>query len=220
MKKEYKSFAFDLKQFDEDDKFFRFEGFASTFGNTDLVDDIVERGAFSESLKRQAQVPILWQHNMGEPIGRSVILEERDQGLFVSAVLPKKDTLVNGRVIPQMEIGSIKEMSIGFFIKRFEIDEDREIRILKEIDLFEISLVTKAANPMALINDFKSLKSLKDVEKVLKEFGFSNTKSRALISKIKEFSSQREAGDPIQCDVESNFNYLKQINQILEIKQL
>ena len=57
MTKEYKSFAFELKQFDEDDKFFRFEGFASTFGNTDLVDDIVVRGAFTESLKKQPQDP-------------------------------------------------------------------------------------------------------------------------------------------------------------------
>ena len=141
-----------------------------------------------------------------------------------------------------MEGGSIKEMSIGFFLKKFEIDTESEVRRLTEIELFEISLVTKAANPSALIDDFKSLDesqknkvmnelcktnksieglgSLKDIEKVLKESGFSNNESKALISKIKEFSSQREVGEnnEAQCDIESISSEVKTLNQILTIK--
>ena len=87
-------------------------------------------------------------------------------------------------------------MSIGFFIEDFEIKDD--LRILKKIDLFEVSLVTKAMNPRALVTGFKSFKeleisSLKDIETFLKEGGLSNNESKTLISKIKEFSNQRDA---------------------------
>jgi hypothetical protein len=53
--------------------------------------------------------------------------------------------------------------------------------------------VTKAMNPKALVSGFKSFESLSDVEKSLKEMGLSNTEAKTLISKIKEFSNQRDA---------------------------
>jgi HK97 family phage prohead protease len=197
MKKEFLNLPFEVKQInDEDPKFFTFEGYASTFGNIDLGEDIVEKGAFIDSLSKNPDVPVLWQHNMEEPVGKSIELYEDERGLFIKAKLPKADTLVNGRIIPQMEVGSIKEMSIGFFIEDFEIKG--EIRILKKINLFEVSLVTKAMNPRALVTGFKSfketeIKSLKDIETFLKEGGLSNNESKTLISKIKEFSKQRDA---------------------------
>jgi len=189
--KETKSFSFEIKAMSEEDNNFVFEGYASTFGNVDLGEDVIVAGAFLKSLIKAPNVPILWQHQMSEPIGYSYRLQEDNKGLFVSARLPKEDSLVSGRVMPQMKIGSITEMSIGFFVEDCEYKDD--IRIIKEIELFEISLVTKAMNPKALITGFKSLESLSDVEKSLKERGFSNTEAKTLISKIKEFSNQRDA---------------------------
>ncbi len=213
MTKQYKSFDFEVKQIKEKEGFFIFEGFASTFGNVDLGDDIVQRGAFADSLKENSQVPILWQHRMSEPIGKSIHLEEQEKGLFVQARLPKDDSLVRDRVIPQMKVGSITTMSIGFFTVEFSRNNDTGINTLEKVKLFEISLVTLAMNPKAEITDFKSfkeiekdVKSLKDIETYLKSSGLSNNESKALISKIKEFSKdQREADDSDktkeQCDV-------------------
>lgn len=154
MKKEIKTFPFEVKKVNEDNNIFTFEGYASTFGNVDLGDDIIVRGAFSSSLANNSQVPILWQHQMIEPIGISIELYEDDKGLFVKGNLPKEDTLVSGRIIPQMKVGSIREMSIGYFTK--DSDMEKGIRLLKEIELFEISLVTKAMNPQALVSGFKA----------------------------------------------------------------
>jgi HK97 family phage prohead protease len=146
---------FEIKQiFEDDDQLFRFEGLASTFGNIDLVDDIVARGAFEESIK-QRMPKILWQHSSREPIGMPEIATETEEGLFIRAKLPKEDTFVSGRVIPQIKIGSINAMSIGF------IDQDSEtngqgIRTLKKIDLKEVSLVSFPANELALISGFKN----------------------------------------------------------------
>ena len=202
IEKEIKSFPFEVKATAEENNIFTFEGYASTFNNVDHGDDIVIRGAFSNSLAKNSQVPILWQHQMSEVIGISVQLYEDDKGLFIKGNLPKDDTLVSGRIIPQMKVGSIKEMSIGFFTKNYDRAKDG-IRLLKEIDLFEVSLVTKAMNSQALVTGFKSFETLRDIEQTLKDNGFSNTEAKTLISKIKEFSSQRDASEDNQRDADA-----------------
>jgi len=155
VKKEIKTFPFEVKSTQEVENNFTFEGYASTFNNIDYGDDMVIRGAFADSLARNSQVPILWQHQMSEPVGVSIQLYEDEKGLFIKGNLPKDDTLVSGRIIPQMKVGSIKEMSIGFFTKDSEMLKNG-IRALKQIELFEVSLVTKAMNSQALVSGFKS----------------------------------------------------------------
>ena len=156
---------------------------------------------------------------MSEPIGSSIELREDSKGLFIKGKLPREDSLVQGRVIPQMKVGSIREMSIGFFTRDSEMKDG--IRYIKEIELYEVSLVTKAMNPKALVSDFKSMDSLKDVEQSLKEMGLSNTEAKTLISKIKEFSNQRDAEEKqsqrdaeqkaiILATIEELNNFLKQ----------
>lgn len=202
IEKEIKSFPFEVKATAEENNIFTFEGYASTFNNIDHGDDVVIRGAFSNSLAKNSQVPILWQHQMSEVIGVSVQLYEDDKGLFIKGNLPKDDTLVSGRIIPQMKVGSIKEMSIGFFTKNYDMAKDG-IRLLNEIDLFEVSLVTKAMNSRALVTGFKSFETLRDIEQTLKDSGFSNNEAKTLISKIKEFSSQRDASQDNQRDADT-----------------
>ena len=202
IEKEIKSFPFEVKATAEENNIFTFEGYASTFNNIDHGDDVVIRGAFSNSLAKNSQVPILWQHQMSEVIGISVQLYEDDKGLFIKGNLPKDDTLVSGRIIPQMKVGSIKEMSIGFFTKNYDMAKDG-IRLLNEIELFEVSLVSKAMNSRALVTGFKSFETLRDIEQTLKDSGFSNNEAKTLISKIKEFSGQRDASQDNQRDADA-----------------
>ena len=202
IEKEIKSFPFEVKATAEENNIFTFEGYASTFNNIDHGDDVVIRGAFSNSLAKNSQVPILWQHQMSEVIGVSVELYEDDKGLLVKGNLPTDDTLVSGRIIPQMKVGSIKEMSMGYFVEDYEITKDG-IRLLKKINLFEVSLVTKAMNSQALVTGFKSFETLRDIEQTLKDHGFSNTEAKTLISKIKEFSSKRDASEDNQRDADA-----------------
>lgn len=217
--KEIKRLPFEIKSFAEDGEFFIFEGYASTFGNVDLGDDVIITGAFAKSLAKNPTVPVLWQHQMSEPIGSSIELREDSKGLFIKGKLPREDSLVQGRVIPQMKVGSIREMSIGFFTRDSEMKDG--IRYIKEIELYEVSLVTKAMNPKALVSNFKSMDSLKDVEQSLKEMGLSNAEAKTLISKIKEFSNQRDAEEKqsqrdaeqkaiILATIEELNNFLKQ----------
>lgn len=196
--------AFEIKSLhddDEDDKFFIFEGLASTFGNLDLVDDIVMPGAFKESIAKQFPV-VLWQHNSHEPIGMPVELRETIEGLFIKARLPKEDVFVSGRVIPQLRIGSIKTMSIGFFVLKEEFDlEDPRIRKLIKIDLKEISLVTFPANPKAVITGVKSLVEIlnkteiseKDKSFLLKNIKENNEDEKHItVEDVKKITTRRE----------------------------
>lgn len=216
MKKEFKTFSFKASNIQDQDQYFVFEGYASTFNNIDLGDDIVVRGAFAKSLAQTPEVPILLNHNMGElPVGVSYELYEDDKGLFVKAKLPKEDWRVSGEVMPQIKIGSVKEMSIGYYVKDYEMSKNG-VRLLKEIVLFEISLVNKAMNPQALVTGFKSFASLKDIEGALKGLGLSNTGAKTLISRIKEFSSQRDVDLDSQRDVDTKQQQMEQFTQELK----
>lgn len=156
--------AFEVKQIDDsDDEFFRFEGLASTFGNVDLVNDIVVRGAFIESLQEKTPV-ILWQHQKNEPIGMPEEIREIEQGLYIKGKLPKSDTFVTGRVIPQIKVGSITKMSIGYIVVERDFN-DEGVRLLKKVNLLEISLVTSvfAANQLANLTGFKSINEATEI---------------------------------------------------------
>jgi HK97 family phage prohead protease len=213
MKKEIKSLSFELKSIQEDEEYFTFDGYASTFGNVDLGDDAIMKGAFLSSLTKNSSVPILWQHQMSEPIGKSIELYEDDKGLYIKGKLPKKDTLVSGRIIPQMKVGSIREMSIGFFTRDSEMDKG--IRLIKEIELYEVSLVTKAMNPQAIVSGFKSMESIRDIEQSLKDMGLSNSEAKTLISKVKEFSSQRDAEEKAHRDDEIKQKVINDLNSYI-----
>jgi HK97 family phage prohead protease len=179
---------FEIKEMNEkDDKFFVFEGLASTFGNVDLVDDVVDKGAFENSLVTRMP-KVLWQHDTAEPIGMPEQIRETEQGLFLKGKLPKDDTFVTGRVIPQLKIGSISSMSIGFTVKDFEVEDG--IRHLKEVDLFEISLVTFPANTKAEVTGFKSItvddlkevQTRKEYNQLLKSCGIFSKQAREFLA--------------------------------------
>jgi hypothetical protein len=172
----YLEVPFEVKETKEDEKFFTFEGYASTFGNIDLGNEVCVAGCFEETikdLKRSATpikdtnmsslIPSLWQHDRHEPIGSFISLKEDAKGLFVEGILPKKDTLVSGRVIPQMEVGSIKTMSIGYRVQKYFYNTETNVLDLLKVALREISLITFPMNTLAAITDMKSFEKIKDL---------------------------------------------------------
>lgn len=185
---EYIDVSFEVKQIDDaDDEFFRFEGLASTFGNIDLVDDIVVRGAFVDSLATKTPV-VLWQHKSDSPLGMPEDIRETEAGLFMKAKLPKADTFVAGRVIPQIKVGSIRSMSIGFRVVEREFN-DEGIRLLKKVDLMEVSLVTFPANPLADVSGFKSMNEAKTV---LDAIEMPDDTKKLILAEIKRRSDSQE----------------------------
>lgn len=210
---------FELKEINEDDDYYYFSGYASTFGNVDLGGDVVVAGAFRQSLMKRSPV-MLWQHDRYEPIGVYPVAKEDTKGLYVEGKMPKSDTFVSGRVYPQLKTGSIKSMSIGYSIDEYEIIDG--ITYLKEVTLWEVSLVTFPMNPLATVDSVKSIDSIKterDAEKFLNEF-LSLNKSKHFISKMKEVLSHREVGEDANKSVDSSREDWKSVTDVLnQIKE-
>ena len=215
MNKEYKSFNFEIKNYRNEEEYFYFEGYASTFGNVDRGNDVIEKGAFIDTLKKD-KFKILWQHKMIEPIGMPIKAYEDEKGLYIEAKLPKDDDdFVRGRVIPQMKCGTIDSMSIGFMVK--EDDYRDKVRVIKSVDLFEVSLVSMPMNPQAMVSSFKS----EDLEKYLPE---DNKDEAAAIVKdcfakmADDFVENKEQQENIDIKSVQEVTCMKDIENILKLK--
>ena len=185
-----------------------FEGYGSVFGVKDSYSDIVVPGAFQKSLsawRDKKQLPaMLWQHKIDEPIGIYTEMAEDDIGLKISGRLLIDDDPLAKRAHAHMKAGSLSGLSIGYMLKDWEYDKDKGAFLLKEIDLWEVSLVTFPANDEARISEVKSLLERGEVpppskvERALREVGFSVSQSKAFMAKGYGAINQRDAeGDAL-----------------------
>ncbi len=127
-------------------------GYAATFDRADSQADLIRPGAFRDTLARRgARVPLLWQHQISEPIGRLIDLHEDARGLWFTAELSPSRRATDADAL--IRTGALRECSIGFLPRRvrFQRRGAQTVRLIHELDLIEISLVTLAANPAARI---------------------------------------------------------------------
>lgn len=143
---------------DEDDHFV-VTGYASTFGNRDLGGDVVVEGAFKKSLKEHGLPLLCWNHKIDDvPLGAVVEAKEDRKGLWFKAELPRSDSFVATRIVPQLKRrGGLKGVSIGYRPTLKEMRKSDGARLLKEIHLFEISFVPLPMNQLAGVESVKSL---------------------------------------------------------------
>ena len=128
-------------------------GYASLFGKRDQGGDVVQKGAYAVSLaalaKAGRQVKMLWQHDPAQPIGVWDEVREDALGLFVK-----------GRILTEVEkgreaaallsAGAIDGLSIGYRTVKSERDGKGQ-RLLSELELWEVSLVTFPMLPEARV---------------------------------------------------------------------
>lgn len=200
-----KMLTFDAEIKADEDEAGVFEGMASTFGNIDLVGDRIRRGAFKESLRnrRPRQIKMLWQHDMREPIGVWEEIRETRQGLFAKGRLILEGVPNAVKAHALMKAGAIDSLSIGFRVPEggSEVDKDGG-RILKEVDLLEISVVTIPANPKAEINRVKTLlhedgfPTEREFERLLvRDVGFSQSEAKTIICHgFRHLQTRRDVG--------------------------
>lgn len=151
MSLEVKNFNFEIKATAEN----TFEGYAAVFRNVDSYRDVIEPGAFSKTIKESKRVKILWQHDPYNVIGKPTHMEEDNHGLFVKGQI--SPTALGRDVMQLLKDGVIDELSIGFNTIKDEWDNEKNVRRIREVKLWEFSPVTFAANDQALITDAKSI---------------------------------------------------------------
>ena len=131
------------------------EGYGAYFGNVDSYGDIIRAGAFalflaSEDAKR---VKLCWQHNFDDVIGVIEEMREDERGLWFRAKI--SNTTLGKDAATLIEDGALNEFSIGYGVKAAEYPTDQPgvSRVLTDVYLYEISLVSRAANPKATLED-------------------------------------------------------------------
>lgn len=178
-----KDFALQVKDLSEDGTF---EGYGSIFGNVDSYGEKVMPGAFVDSLARHKRegtnVLMLWNHDAREPIGVWEDLAEDAKGLWGKGRF-LLDIQRAREVHALAKAKAIGGLSIGY--RETDTDQDGAVRLLKKLELYEISPVSFPANRRARIEAVKSERMeefakrlrdgdplpVKDFEDILREAG-------------------------------------------------
>jgi len=161
-----------------------FEGYASVFNNKDLGNDVIRKGAFADTLmnKTPKQIKLLYQHKTDEPIGVVDSIEEDNKGLKIKGRLAL-GTQRGKEVYEFMKMGALDSMSIGYRINQdgYKYDDKNKRRIIKSVDLMEVSMVTFPMNPKATISKVKNadiedgIVTKRELEKLLRDSGIFST---------------------------------------------
>lgn len=143
----------------------------AAFGNRDSVKDYLIKGCFAKSISERGpesatnrKIVFLWQHNMADPIGKVLKIEELDDGAYADVQLSNFDAVPNAkRAWYQLKDGDINQFSFGYkyIWDKMEYDEELDAFVIKELQLHEISVVTLGCNERTeYIGAVKSLESL------------------------------------------------------------
>jgi len=206
---EIKSLALELKADDAG----LVEGYGSVFGGLDSYGDTIEPGAFASSIAKR-KPKMLWQHRMDKPIGVWDEVAEDGKGLRLKGRIA--DTELGKEARQLIKMGAMDGLSIGYRTLRDEMRGNA--RILKEVDLWEVSFVTIPADAAATVTGLKSMATERDCEDALREMGFSRREAKAFVARgwggIRDL---RDAGDSLPDEVLRDAEAVKnQLSTLLE----
>jgi len=176
-----------------------FSGYASLFGERDLGNDVMARGAFARSLDRRGAtgVRMLWQHDPAEPIGVWTHIAEDAEGLRVTGRLAT-GTARGREVLELMRAGAIDGLSIGFRTIRARTEKASGARHILEADLWEISVVTFPMLPSARIDAVKAAGKLPTVRQferwLVRDAGLTRAQALTVIARgYAQLAGERDA---------------------------
>ncbi|MGE4410960.1 MAG: HK97 family phage prohead protease [Sphingobium sp.] len=140
----------------------RFAGYAALFDREDRGGDIIRKGAFARAIAqwRGRRVPLLWQHRPDRPIGMIECMAEDVRGLRVIGRVIGRGTghgLARGgdgdavvrEAAALLRAGRVNGLSFGYRVRRAE---GRVPRVLRELDLIEVSVVSFPMQPGARVH--------------------------------------------------------------------
>lgn len=186
------------------DKAGTIKGYGSIFGNLDRGQDIVQAGAFKDSLAANGKIKMLWQHDPYKPIGVWDEVSEDAKGLLVQG-RPLQDVEAGREALSLIKAGAIDGLSIGYRTIEYretEID-GRYARIIEKAELWEVSIVTFPMNAEATIDAVKAAEmSQRDFERqLLRESKLSRQVVAALMrGGFDAVKALRDSGDSKSLD--------------------
>lgn len=187
-----------------------FSGYASVFGGVDSYGDTIDPKAYDATLKdRVRPIRMRWNH-YGPVIGKWLRMTTDSVGLFVEGELtPGHSTAID--TYASLKHGAIDGLSIGYIAKS-AIENPDGTRLLKEIELIEISIVEEPADINATVSNIKSAiekaNSIREIEATLRDSaGLSRLEACAVVSRIKSV---------IQSDFDNDKKQAQEIAQLFK----
>lgn len=130
-------------------------GYLSSFDNIDSDKDIILKGAFAKSITENFEkLRFLHQHQWSQPLAKFSVLKEDSFGLYFETT-PIPETTLGNDTITLYKSGIYDEHSIGFQVIKADYDSNTQIRNIKEVKLYEGSVVTLGANSNTPFMGFK-----------------------------------------------------------------
>lgn len=167
-------------------------GYASTW-DVDLAEDRILPGAFLSSIQKRFTEPIangkkskirfLFQHDPKEVIGTVKVIKEDAKGLYVECYISR--TQRGDELLILLKDGAIDKMSIGYIPLDFK--EEGDIRLLKEVDIFEVSIVVFPMNEQTDIFEVRNF-DLAKLKKSLSTKRAIQVEATVLDFEMKEFA--------------------------------
>ncbi|NCB02521.1 MAG: HK97 family phage prohead protease [Spirochaetia bacterium] len=147
---EFKRQEIEIKAIQEGKNLF-VEGYAAIFGNVDSYGDVIIPGACRVTISgaEGKRIKLCYQHNIGNVVGKIIELKEDDRGLWFKAKI--SNTTLGKDLVELINDEAINELSIGYNATEWDINAEQGVRYLREIKLYEISFVSRAANNEATI---------------------------------------------------------------------
>lgn len=189
------------------------KAYALVFGNVDSYGDIIAPNACDAFLSSENadRMRLCYQHNTSEVIGVITGKGVDETGMWIEAdILP---TTTGKDVATLMRGGAINEFSIGYYANEYHYEKragyEYDLRILDAITIVEVSPVTRAANPQAVLIEAKAeenkeekpLNNDKDMEDMKKQL-------ESLEQKAASFKERAEAAEQKAATMEENINNL------------
>ena len=143
------------------------KGYAST-NDTDRAGDVINKEAWEKGgLDNFSNNPIiLFNHDYNKPIGRATSLETDEKGLKITANLSKSA----GDVTNLVKEGILRAFSVGFRVKDADYMESGDGYLIKDAELFEVSVVSVPANQAATFSVAKSFDTQSEYDEWKKQF--------------------------------------------------
>ena len=125
----------------------RLAGYAALFNIADGAHDTICPGAFARTLAERSQpLPLYWQHRPTQRIGTVESVHEDGRGLRVIAWIDN----IQSRAAQLLRERAVTGLSFGYRARRYRILP--EGRLLEDVDLLEVSLVTHPLQPRARVH--------------------------------------------------------------------
>lgn len=222
MTKQTKTFSLELKALNQRE----FTGQGSVFGNVDHGGDIVMPGAFRRSLsehRKAGTMPLMfWMHDPSSVPGVWLEMDEDDDGLAVKGELV--DTQLGNEMRTLLNKRAVRGLSIGYETRDADFDRDGN-RLLKEVGLWEVSIVSMAMNPLANVEAVKSrlssageyVPTIRELERTLRDAGCSRVVAKSMVARICDtdssgmLESRRDAGGVVDDEERAALDAIEQL---------